>query len=120
MFRIRRLALAALVAVLPASVALAETRCVSPGVPAFDSWVPVSYQPVLLVDESGARRQGMLITMKSDGKVFAVLMVGGELVAVDPAPEDPAVKVWIDSGRATDDGRLRVSLGRVCQWRQLP
>lgn len=116
--------LGSLLATTPAVGGVAPNRsdglraevCVPPGVPPLSAWQFQIAQPTLLRDVTGRPWLGVILVFGAQGQLMASTWVEGQLVAVDPTPDDPQGLIWIDRGVAVAKDRLLDVRSGSCLW----
>lgn len=96
----------------------APTVCVPPGLPPYTSWTAVEAKVAIYQGVDNRPIVGVKALYDGLGNAIVVVWIGGVMASVDPAPDDPAVLVWIDPGMATPQGLMRLDPKPSCQWQR--
>ena len=93
--------------------------CVPSGVAPISTWENPKVEHRLLIGEDGQPIRGAKVRYDTPNGALMVVWVRGLVVAVDPAPDDPAAPMLYDDGLATSGGNIIVDGVQSCRWKPL-
>ena len=98
-----------------------ERVCVPPGLPPFSRWTGGAHATTIIVeDEWGRPHVAVRRLYTIAGQAAQTFWVGGVLVTVDPALDDPQESGWHDRGMVTEATKLRAAPTSACNWFKPP
>lgn len=97
--------------------------CVPPGLPPVAEWRPLQAAPIVISTVVGRLLVGVSAAYQlPSGRRVLAHWLEGEILTIDPAPDDPAVPLWVNLNRAEVEGPsvsiLDVRRGPGCRWGQ--